>query len=35
MLHTKFQGCRSFSSGEDVFKVFTIYGYDGHLGHVT
>ena len=22
-------------SGEDFFKVFTIYGHCGHLGHVT
>ena len=28
MLHTKFQGNR-------FLKVFTIYGYGGHLGHVT
>ena len=36
MLHTKFQGHRSIGSGEeDFFKVFTIYGHGGHLGHVT
>ena len=36
MLHTKFQGHRPFRSGEEDFlKVFTIYGHDGHLGHVT
>ena len=35
MLHTKFQGHRPFGSGEDFFKVFTIYGLGGHLGHVT
>ena len=35
MLHTKFQGHQSFGSGEDFFKVFTIYGHGGHLGHVT
>ena len=36
MLHTKFQGHRPFGSGEeDFFKVFTIYGHGGHLGHVT
>ena len=35
MLHTKFQGLRSFGSGEDFLnKVFTIYGYGSHLGHV-
>ena len=35
MLHTKFQGHRPFGSGkEDFFKVFTIYGHGGHLGHV-
>ena len=31
MLHAKFQDHRSCGSGE----VFTIYGHDGHLGHVT
>ena len=36
MLHTKFRGNRSAGSGEEDFKrVFTIYGYGGHLGHVT
>ena len=36
MLHTKFRGNRPASSGEeDFFKVFTIYGHGGHLGHVT
>ena len=35
MLHTKFQGHRSIGSGEDFFKVFTIYGHGGHVGHVT
>ena len=35
MLHTKFQGKRRSGSGvEDFFKEFTIYGHDGHLGHV-
>ena len=29
MLHTKFQGHWSISSGEDFFKVFTIYGHGG------
>ena len=36
MLHAKFQDHRTFGSGEeDFFKVFTIYGHGGHLGHVT
>ena len=36
MLHTKFRGNRPASSGEEDFlRVFTIYGRDGHLGHVT
>ena len=36
MLHTKFQGHRSIGSGEeDFFKVFTIYGHGGHVGHVS
>ena len=36
MLHTKFRGTRPAASGEeDFFKVFTIYGHGGHLGHVT
>ena len=36
MLHTKFQGHWSIGSGEeDFFKVFTLYGHGGHLGHVT
>ena len=36
MLHTKFQGHRFIGSGEeDFFKVFTIYGHGGHVGHVT
>ena len=36
MLHTKFHGNRFAGSGEeDFFKVFTIYGHGGHLGHVT
>ena len=36
MLHTKFQGHRPFGSGEeDFWRVFTIYGRGGHLGHVT
>ena len=35
MLHTKFQGHWSIGSGEEGFKVFTIYGHGGHVGHVT
>ena len=35
MLHTKFRGNLSASSGEDFLMVFTIYGRGGHLGHVT
>ena len=36
MLHTKAQGRWSFGSGEeDFWRVFTIYGRGGHLGHVT
>ena len=36
MLHTKFRGNRPASSGEeDFWRVFTIYGHGGHLGHVT
>ena len=35
MLHTKFQGHRSGGSGEDFFKVFTIYGHGSHVGYVT
>ena len=36
MLHTKFQGHRSFGSGEvDFLKFLIIYGHGGHLGHVT
>ena len=36
MLHAKFQDHRTSGSGEeDLFKVFTIYGHGGHLGHVT
>ena len=36
MLHTKFRENRPAGSGEEGFlKVFTIYGCDGHLGHVT
>ena len=36
MLHTKFRGNRPSGSGEkDFWRVFTIYGQGGHLGHVT
>ena len=35
MLYPKFEGDRSLGSGEDFFKVFTIYGHCGHFGHVT
>ena len=36
MLHTKFSGIRPAGSGEeDFWSDFTIYGYGGHLGHVT
>ena len=36
MLHTKFCGNRPAGSGEkDFWRVFTIYGRGGHLGHVT
>ena len=34
MLHAKFQDHRT-SGEEDFFKVFTINGRGGHLGHVT
>ena len=35
MLHTKAQGHWPFGSGEDFWRVFTIYGRGAHLGHVT
>ena len=35
MLHTKFRENWPAGSGEYIFKVFTIYGHGGHLGHVT
>ena len=35
MLHVKFQDHRTSGSEEFFLKVFTIYGLDGHLGHVT
>ena len=36
MLHTKFHGNQPAGSGEeDYYRVFTMYGHGGHLGHVT
>ena len=36
MLHAKFHDHRTIRSvGEDVLKVFSIYGRGSHLGHVT
>ena len=36
MLHTKFRENQTAGSGEeDFWRVFTIYGHGGHLGHVT
>ena len=36
MLHAKFQGNQPAGSGEkDFWRVFTIYGHGGHLGHMT
>ena len=35
MLHTKFHGNLPAGSGEDFYRVSTIYGHGGHLGHVT
>ena len=35
MLHTKFRENRPTGSGEDFWRVFTIYGRGGHLGQVT
>ena len=35
MMHSKFQGHPLIGSEEeDFFKVFTIYGRRGHIGHV-
>ena len=34
MLRAKFQDHQTSGSEKD-FNVFTIYGYGGHLGHVT
>ena len=35
MLHTKFYGNQPAGSGEDYYRVFTIYGNGGHLLNVT
>ena len=35
MLHSKFRENRPAGSGEDFWRVCTIYGRHGHLGHVT
>ena len=35
MLHAKFQDHRTYGSGEEDFKGFTIYGHGGHHGYVT
>ena len=35
MLYTKFKGHRPAGFGEDFWMFFTIYGHDGHLGHMT
>ena len=35
MLHAKIQDHRTSGFEEKHFKVFTLYGHDGHLGHVT
>ena len=35
MIHAKFHDHRTSGSGEEFFKVFTIFGHGGHLGHVT
>ena len=36
MLHTKSQGRWPFGSKvEYIYRVFTLYGHGGHLGHVT
>ena len=36
MLHTKSQGYQPSGSGEeDFYRVLTINGHGGHLGHVT
>ena len=35
MLHVKFQDNMTSGSGEENFKVLTIYGRGRHPGHVT
>ena len=35
MLHTKCCENRPAGSEEDFYRVFTIFGHGGHLGHVT
>ena len=37
MLHTKLCGNRPAGYGEEdfFFRIFTMYGHGGHLGHVT
>ena len=36
MLHTKFHGNQPDDFvKEDFWRVFTIFGYSGHFGHVT
>ena len=35
MLHAKFHGHWSTGSGEEVLKIFNIYGHGGHIGHMT
>ena len=35
MLHTKFRGNRPAGFREYFLRVFIIYGFGGHLGHVT
>ena len=35
MLHAKFHGHWSTGSGEEVLKIFNIYGRGGHIGHMT
>ena len=35
MLHTKIRGNRHTACDEDFLRVFAIYGFVGHLGHVT
>ena len=35
MLHTKFRENRPAGLSENFYRVFTIYGHGGHLGHVT